>query len=248
VNLHAPRIFADRHFSCLRRLALAQSQSPIQLEAEKTFDRSLAAGGNDLFTLDLKTDQIVELKLEDQGRDVILSVYSPDRRLSRAFSSARQKGDALEFLASQPGRWELKVAAREGNAPASYKISDLKISTPHAPALEEGEVSPRIRKITNQETADAFWKEIGPNGSPLIEPIKDDPINRFTTFLWRAKLLQGSRYATCLKALRSSSSFLSVIESFSLFEYTTSGRSGGQASAGKQAERRLRCQDQTGVQ
>ncbi len=27
-------------------LALAQSQSPIQLEVEKTFDRSLAAGGN----------------------------------------------------------------------------------------------------------------------------------------------------------------------------------------------------------
>ena len=40
-------------------IAFAQSQSPIQLEAEKTFDRKLAAGGNDLFTLDLKTDQIV---------------------------------------------------------------------------------------------------------------------------------------------------------------------------------------------
>jgi hypothetical protein len=149
-------------------IAFAQSQSPIQLEAEKTFDRKLAAGGTDLFTLDLKTDQIVELKLEDRGTDVILSVYSPDRRLSRAFSSARQKGDALEFLASQPGRWELKVAAREGNAPASYKISDLTIGTPHAPAVAEEDVSPRIRKITNQAEADAFWKEIGPNGSPLI--------------------------------------------------------------------------------
>ena len=67
----------------------------------------------------------------------------------------------------------------------SYKISDLKISTPHPPALDEADISPHIRKITNQADADAFWKEIGPNGSPLIEPIKDDPINRFTTFLWR---------------------------------------------------------------
>jgi len=166
-------------------LALAQSQSPVQLEAEKTFDRKLAAGGNDLVTLDLKTDQIVELKLEDQGTDVILSVYNPDGRLSRAFSSARQKGDALEFLATQPGRWSLKIAAREGNSSAAYRISDLKITTPHTPAAPEPDISPRIRKITNQAEADAFWKEIGPNGSPLIEPIKDDPINRFTTFLWR---------------------------------------------------------------
>jgi len=169
----------------LAAIAFAQSQSPIQLEPEKTFNRNLAAGGTDLFALDLKTDQIVQLKLEGQGKDVILSVYSPDGRLSRAFSSERQKGDALQFLATQPGRWSLKIAAREGNSPAAYRISDLKITTPHAPARAETDVSPRIRKITNQAEADVFWKEIGPNGSPLIEPIKDDPINRFTTFLWR---------------------------------------------------------------
>ena len=187
MNLYAPRLLADRHSRRPRHaIAFAQPQSPIQLEPEKTFNRNLAAGGTDLFALDLKTDQIVQLTLEDQGKDVILSVYSPDGRLSRAFSSERLKGDALQFIATQAGAMgALKVAAREGNAPASYKISDLKISTPHAPAPAEADVSPRIRKITNQEAADVFWKEIGPNGSPLIEPIKDDPINRFTTFLWR---------------------------------------------------------------
>src|SRR5579862_9218205 len=83
--------------------AFAQPQSPFQLEPEKTVNRNLAAGDTDLFALDLKTDQIVQLTLEDQGKDVILSVYSPDGRLSRAFSSERQKGDALQFLATQPG-------------------------------------------------------------------------------------------------------------------------------------------------
>ena len=169
----------------LAAIAFAQSQSPIQLEPEKTFNRNLAAGATDLFALDLKTDQIVQLMLEGQGKDVILSVYSPDGHLSRAFSFERLKGDALQFLATQPGRWSLKVAARDGNAPASYRISDLKVNTPHAPALAEPEVSPRIQRITNQAEADVFWKEIGPNGSPLIEPIKDDPVRRFTTFLWR---------------------------------------------------------------
>ena len=169
----------------LAAIAFAQSQPPIQLEPEKTFNRNLAPGGADLFALDLKTDQIVQLTLEGQGQDVILSVFSPDGRLSRAFSSERQKGDALQFVALQPGQWTLKIAAREGNAPAAYRISDLKIETPPAPKLAETDVSPRIRKITSQAEADVFWKEIGPNGTPLIEPIEDDPIHRFATFLWR---------------------------------------------------------------
>src|SRR5215467_10261084 len=93
----------------LATIAFAQSQSPIQLEAEKTVNRNLAAGGADLFALDLKTDQIVQLTLEGQGKDVILSVYSPDGRLSRAFSSERLKGNALQFLATQAGRWNLRI-------------------------------------------------------------------------------------------------------------------------------------------
>ena len=180
-----PRSLPIAISAVLVAIAFAQSQSPIQLEPEKTFNRSLAAGGSDLFALDLKADQIVQFTLEGEGKDVILSVYSPDGRLSRAFSSERQKRDALQFLATQPGRWTLKIAAREANSPAAYRISDLKITTPHAPAAPEPDISPRIRKITSQADADAFWKEIGPNGSPLIEPIKDDSIHRFTTFLWR---------------------------------------------------------------
>src|SRR5712691_3828079 len=132
----------------LAAIAFAQSQSPIQLEPEKTFNRNLAAGGTDLFALDLKTDEIVQLTLEGDGKDVILSVYSPDGRLSRAFSSERQKGDALQFLATQPGRWTLKIAAREENSTAAYRISNLKITAPHAPAAPEPDISPRIRKIT----------------------------------------------------------------------------------------------------
>jgi hypothetical protein len=156
-------------------LAFAQSQTPVPLEPEKTFNRNLAAGAADTFTLELKPDQIVELTLEYRGKDVTLSVYSPDGRLSRAFSSERQEGEPLQFLATQPGKWVLKAAARDGNSPATYTISNLKITTPHAPALSAADQSPRIRKVTNQAEADAFWKEIGPNGSPLIEPNRGRP-------------------------------------------------------------------------
>ena len=179
--------YAHRHLpiAVVAALAFAQSQVPVPLEPEKTFNRNLAAGAADTFTLDLKPDQIVKLTLEDRGKDVTLSVYSPDGRLSRAFSSERLEGEALQFLATQPGEWVLKAAARDGNTPAAYTISNLKITTPHGPALSAVDQSPRIQKVTNQAEGDAFWKEIGLNGSPLIEPIKDDPGNRLTTFLWR---------------------------------------------------------------
>src|SRR5581483_10409293 len=169
----------------LAAIALAQSQMPIQLEPGNTYNRNLAAGNTDLFALDLKTDQIVQITLDGQGKDVILSVYSPDGRLSRAFSSDLLKGDAAQFLATQPGRWNVKIVSRDSNAPAAFRISNVSIKTPRAPVVAEPDVSPRIRKIKTQADADAFWKEIGPSGSPLVEPIPDDPANRFTTFLWR---------------------------------------------------------------
>ena len=50
--------------AALAAIASAQSQSPIQLEPEKTFNRDLAPGATDVFALDLKIDQIVQLKLE----------------------------------------------------------------------------------------------------------------------------------------------------------------------------------------
>src|SRR5271168_3904858 len=115
----------------LATLAFAQSQAPVPLEPDKTFNRNLAAGAADTFTLDLKPDQIVELTLEYRGKDVTLSVYSPDGRLSRAFSSERREGEALQFLATQPGKWVLKAAARDRNSPSAYTISNLKITTPH---------------------------------------------------------------------------------------------------------------------
>ena len=123
--------------------AFAQPQSPIQLEPEKTFNRNLAAGDTDLFALDLKADQIVQLTLEDQGKDVILSVYSPDGRLSRAFSSERQKGDAPAWdwrrtgIDSAPTAIALAEAkARDRGLTAHFLVDD---------ALQLASLDPAIR-------------------------------------------------------------------------------------------------------
>jgi enterochelin esterase family protein len=167
-------------------LAPGPATAPLKLEADKTLERKLSAGATDVYALDLKKDQIVSVTLKDQGKDVILSVHGPGGDLRRAFSSEVESGGPCTFLVHQTGNWALKVSARAKDAAASYSISGLKITTPAAPAPPpDPNESPRIKKLTNQAEVDEFWKEIGPHGSPLVEPLKDDPVNRLTTFVWR---------------------------------------------------------------
>jgi enterochelin esterase-like enzyme len=167
--------------------APGQATGPLKLEPDKTLERKLSAGSTDVFALDLKKDQIVSLTLKDQGKEVILSVRGPGGDLQRAFSSALEAGGPCTFLAQQAGNWTLKVSARARDASAAYSISGLRIATPKAPAPPppDSDASPRIGKLIDQAGVDAFWKEIGPGGSPLVEPLKDDPDNRLASFLWR---------------------------------------------------------------
>jgi hypothetical protein len=53
-------------------------------------------------------------------------------------------------------------------------------------------ISPRLRMLQQafqQGAADAlsaFWQLIARNGTPLVEPIADDPDSSLVSFLWRA--------------------------------------------------------------
>src|SRR4051794_37507135 len=53
--------------------------------------------------------------------------------------------------------------------------------------------SPRLAQLQGKlkagqrETLDEFWREVQANGTPLIEPIMDDPKSRLVTFLWRSE-------------------------------------------------------------
>ena len=73
-------------------LLLAQSvvvpqpvTAALKLEPDKTLERTLSVGATDVFTLDLRKDQIVSLVLKDHGKDVILSVHGPGGDMRRAF-------------------------------------------------------------------------------------------------------------------------------------------------------------------
>ena len=164
----------------------AQIDSPQRLEPDKTVERTLSAGSSDSYTLDLHLRDLVSLKVTGKGQDVILSIFGPAGDLNRAFSSEVQNNGTIRFLASsRAGLWRLLVKARSKDSAAAYSISGVKITRastapPHVP-----DESPRIKAVKTSADVAAFWKEIGPEGSPLIESIKDDTKNRLVTFLWR---------------------------------------------------------------
>jgi hypothetical protein len=148
-------------------LVAAQTDSPHRLEPEKTIERTLTGGSSDSYTLDLHLGDLVALKITDKGQDVILSVFGPAGDLNRAFSSEGMGGGTIRFFAVRAGSWRVRVAARSKDTPATYVISDLKISSPlHVAPPPDPNESARIKGLRTGADVAAFWKEIGPEGSP----------------------------------------------------------------------------------
>jgi len=172
-------------------LAVAQPDSPQRLEPDKTVERTLSAGSSDSYALDLHTGDLVSLKLTAKGQDMILSVFEPAGDLSRAFSSEVLDGETIRFVAVRAGSWRLRVAARSKDSPATYFISELKITPPpKVPPPPDPDESARIKALKTSADVAAFWKAIGPEGSPLIESIGVEEQPEADN-LHSARLLQG---------------------------------------------------------
>jgi hypothetical protein len=154
----------------------AQSSTVPRLERGTAIDRTLSAGARDTYTLSLRAGALVSVKLSDTGKDVILSVIGPTGTLERAFSSAVQEGGPAQFLARQAGSYRLSVAARDHAAEAHYSITLQGIWGPPVVTPRDTDQSPRISRLKTPADVAAFWREIGPAGSPLIE-------NNLVTFL-----------------------------------------------------------------
>jgi hypothetical protein len=73
-----------------------------------------------------------------------------------------------------------------GNVPGAAKSP-----SPLGDEVKETLLSPRLTSLQkaigagDRAALEAFWQEIGKQGTPLIEPIKDDAQHLLVTFLWR---------------------------------------------------------------
>ena len=164
------------------------SQAADSLEPGRSYERTLNARATDTYTLNLQKGAVVSFTLKDNGKDiVILTILGPQGDVRRAFSSELERdNESTRFLSNESGAWTFKLSSKAKESSATYALSGLKIALLEPlPAASPREASARIGRLKNQQDVTAFWQEIGPNGGPLIEPIKDEAKNMLVTFLWR---------------------------------------------------------------
>jgi len=164
------------------------SQAADSLEPGRSYERTLNARATDTYTLNLQKGAVVSFTLKDNGKDiVILTILGPQGDVRRAFSSELERdNESTRFLSNESGAWTFKLSSKAKESSATYALSGLKIALLEPlPAASPREASARLGRLKNQQDVTAFWQEIGPNGGPLIEPIKDDAKNMLVTFLWR---------------------------------------------------------------
>lgn len=172
------------HLISLLLLSFRLAAADLPWEPGKPYKGDLKAGATDSFVTTVKKDQVVTVSLEprDPKQNLIFSAVGPSGGWRRAFATNMQ--NSKRFLAREEGQWRFTVAGRDQGAFGEYTLTVRLEPLPQAllvPAL----ASPKLAKLATQRDVDAFWKEIGPQGSPLIEPIPNDATNMLVTFLFR---------------------------------------------------------------
>ena len=176
-----------RLIACLVPTVLsAQTADTHALTLGKPVESTLASGAIDTYTLAVHAGDIVTLKVVDSTSAVIASVFDPSRKLERAFLSTLLEGEPVRFRASESGTWRVSVSASPKDVRASYAITLLGDAAPRpVPEAPDSNQSERIAGLKTPADVATFWRDLGAQGSPLIESVKGDPKSSLVSFFWR---------------------------------------------------------------
>jgi len=176
--------------SCLIATCIAAFTSTsfgAELHPGDSIEKSLRPGATEVYSLTLQAGDVASLQFTGAAQDVILTVQTPAGEVGRRFSSKFQGGQAIAFYATESGAWQMALSGRDKNAEFGFKLSGLKISNLQTALKPSEEIqSPRLKQLTDDAAIVRFWSQIEKEGTPLIEPLPDDPRNMLVTFVWRA--------------------------------------------------------------
>ena len=181
-------------------VANAQEHGPINGPVE----REITGGGSHSYTLVLEAGDYLAGSIDQQGVAVYAAVFLPAGTRMRGLPGPRDGKRDFAFIAETAGAYRLELrgpteaeAAQSGtasDAKGQYTLTvDKPMSLedrlkPWAPAARH--VSPvieafRTQLARGQNSTDAFWQQRAHAGTPIIEPVENDPHRTLVTFLWR---------------------------------------------------------------
>jgi enterochelin esterase family protein len=175
------------------------------LKVGQAVERAIVAGATHDYSVALDAGDYVAGAVDQRGILVLAAVFAPDGSRLRNFGGPREGKRTVAFIAERAGTYRLELrapsiaeAAQQGGSQAEngrYEVTLLerlpfdermKVPPPHdryaSPAIE----ALRKQIAAGDRSTDAFWQRVAQSGTPLVEPIENDPKRTRATFLWRA--------------------------------------------------------------
>jgi len=180
--------------SPIRKLVYERAPAGPLLETGKNIEHGFGPAAIFEYRVNLRAGEYCQGKVEQKGGTINIAAYGPDG--ARIHSFGGPPSGNRTFALEAPVAGVYRIVLRSPPKPAeSYAITIEKIvpvseRLQRAPAKEKF-TSPRISSLRKDvesgkgESATAFWRDIEKQGTPLIEPMKDNDKDNLVTFLWR---------------------------------------------------------------
>ncbi len=171
----------------------ASNGQTVRLELQKPVELEIKPGETHLLTVSTQTGEFVRGTVEQQGIGLTLRGLFPDGNKIRSFGGPAQAQKRFRFVGEVPGEYQLEIKAGATGSSGRYRveIEDIQPIAARLKLTEDEPVSPRLERLRRDHATGIpgavaeFWREIEQSGSPLAEPILNDPENVLVTFLWR---------------------------------------------------------------
>jgi hypothetical protein len=179
----------------LRKLVYEKAPEGPLMAVGKTLDHAFGPAAVFEYRVHLKSGEYCQGKVEQKDGSVNIASYGPDG--ARLHSYGGPPTGSKTFALEAPVEGTYRIVLRSPPKPAtSYTITIDKIlppgDWPHGEPAKEKFTSPRLASLRkeleagNSSAVASFWQEVEKQGTPLIEPLKDNTTDNLVTFLWRA--------------------------------------------------------------
>jgi enterochelin esterase family protein len=182
----------------------ARVAKPLRLD--QTIKGTLRPGDSEGFSVSLAAGDYMQAVIDQLDGWIDVTVYDPTGERVKTVSanpiSAQQRGmirvetselENVDVIALRDGQYRIEVRAVGGPKPIVYTISyneHKRAAERILPPVFHADRSPQIAALEkglkqgNREALATFWERVKQQGSPLVEPIEDDPKHMLVTVLW----------------------------------------------------------------
>ena len=150
-------------FSLSEVAAATQNESP--LEPGKPIERSIAAGESHFYTLTLTRGQYAQIKVDQRGVDVVVSIFAPDgtNLIQVDCPNANYGLEPVSLVAETAGAYRVEVKSTSPKLPGRYEV---KLAELRAPAeADRSRVTAQklyveAKALRNQRTQESYQQAL----------------------------------------------------------------------------------------